>query len=199
MTTHRTLCASCGSPLSGRRQQKFCSWNCSLASIVKPAAQWRTTKCLTCEGLLKNKHQRKFCSSSCAAKHNNKNIDRHQTARGRPLSHPCANCGAQTKNQTYCCRQCKVDKIRKWNTQEERRAIKNEAWHRYMAKKKKQTPPDVDIEALRQIYINCPLGHEVDHRIPISKGGLHHPDNLQYLPISENRRKSDKIGTSAGD
>ena len=35
--------------------------------------------------------------------------------------------------------------------------------------------------------------YEVDHIIPISKGGLHHEDNLQYLTIAENRRKSDKL------
>ena len=73
-----------------------------------------------------------------------------------------------------------------------RRAQTNEAWHRYQARKKNQTPPDVDIKALQQIYRNCPPGHEVDHIIPISKGGLHSPENLQYLTIKENRQKSNK-------
>ena len=35
--------------------------------------------------------------------------------------------------------------------------------------------------------------HHVDHRIPATKGGLHHPDNLQILTASENRKKRDKI------
>lgn len=85
----------------------------------------------------------------------------------------------------------------KYATEEERykanRAIKNEAWHRYMARRRNQTPPDVDIKALQQIYLNCPDGYEVDHRIPIARGGLHHPDNLQYLTISDNRRKWKKM------
>tara|TARA_S200002703_G_scaffold56154_2_gene48757 strand:- start:43 stop:591 length:549 start_codon:yes stop_codon:yes gene_type:complete len=46
------------------------------------------------------------------------------------------------------------------------------------------------------MYLNCPKGYEVDHIIPISKGGKHHPDNLQYLTIEENRRKANKILTS---
>lgn len=69
----------------------------------------------------------------------------------------------------------------------------NEAWARYMAKRRNQTPPDVDIEALQEFYRNCPEGYEVDHIIPISKGGQHTLENLQYLTISDNRRKSNKI------
>jgi 5-methylcytosine-specific restriction endonuclease McrA len=62
-----------------------------------------------------------------------------------------------------------------------------------MAKRKNQTPDNVDIKALQQFYLNCPNGYEVDHIIPISKGGLHTLENLQYLTISENRRKSNKV------
>jgi hypothetical protein len=47
-------------------------------------------------------------------------------------------------------------------------------------------------ERTMKMYIECPKGYEVDHIIPISKGGKHHPDNLQYLTISENRKKSNK-------
>lgn len=73
------------------------------------------------------------------------------------------------------------------------RAVHNEAWQRYMTKKKNQTPNNADIPAMQQFYINCPVGYEVDHIIPISKGGLHSIENLQYLTISENRKKSNKI------
>jgi 5-methylcytosine-specific restriction endonuclease McrA len=62
-----------------------------------------------------------------------------------------------------------------------------------MAKRKNQTPTDVDIKKLQEIYLKCPNGHEVDHVIPISKGGLHSPENLQYLTVSENRKKSNKL------
>ena len=76
---------------------------------------------------------------------------------------------------------------------ERHKAMHNEAWHRYMAKKKNQTPDDVDIKELQIFYLNCPIGYEVDHIIPVSKGGLHCIENLQYLTISENRKKSNKI------
>lgn len=66
-------------------------------------------------------------------------------------------------------------------------------------------------EKINQIYINakrmeqiisvCPvfddpfLGRKVhvDHIIPLSRGGRHHPDNLQILLMSQNLRKNDKI------
>lgn len=46
-----------------------------------------------------------------------------------------------------------------------------------------------------KFYKNCPKGYEVDHIIPISKGGLHKLSNLQYLTFKENRSKKDKILT----
>lgn len=46
---------------------------------------------------------------------------------------------------------------------------------------------------IKQFYKNRPQGHHVDHIVPISLGGLHRLDNLQYLPIEENRRKFNKL------
>lgn len=48
-------------------------------------------------------------------------------------------------------------------------------------------------DQLIEIYSNCPLGYEVDHIHPLSKGGLHVPWNLQYLSINENRSKGNKL------
>jgi 5-methylcytosine-specific restriction endonuclease McrA len=64
---------------------------------------------------------------------------------------------------------------------------------RYQARKLGQMPPDADHDKIKEIYANCPKGHEVDHKIPISRGGLHHQDNLQYLPMLDNRRKGSKL------
>ncbi len=44
-----------------------------------------------------------------------------------------------------------------------------------------------------EFYKNCPQDHEVDHILPLSKGGLHCMSNLQYLTRSENRSKWCKI------
>lgn len=57
------------------------------------------------------------------------------------------------------------------------------------------TPPWADREAIRQIYKDCPEGHEVDHVIPIRGrmvSGLHVEANLQYLRAKANKQKFNK-------
>jgi hypothetical protein len=146
-------------------------------------------KCLQCSKLLSG-CQKKFCSSSCSATYSNLRTPRR--LKSSPLWHTCPACNTLTKNVRYCSNECKP-KLTAQERQIRHKAIHNEAWQRYMAKRKNQTPKNVDIETLQQFYINCPDGHEVDHIIPVSKGGLHCLENLQYLTISENRRKSNKI------
>lgn len=74
-----------------------------------------------------------------------------------------------------------------------KRARYNASWAKYMATKKNQTPSDVDLVAIRKFYESCPVGYEVDHIIPVSKGGLHTLTNLQYLTQTDNRQKSNKL------
>lgn len=152
--------------------------------------------CLCCNTILKGRDQKRFCSTSCAAKINNLGRDK------KPKGHNCPICNKALKsiNLKHCSRTCAAEskaRIRRRFPDLDRklsdRVICREAWQRYKAKKVLQTPLNVDIKILQEIYLNCPEGYEVDHKIPISKGGLHHPDNLQYLLKSENRKKSNKL------
>jgi len=164
--------------------QKFCSTNC-----VREAKQSKKQlhPCLVCNELTLNP---KFCSHSCAASHNNTVKPKREKQ-----YKICPTCGSQHRRQKYCSDDCNPNRL-KLSVEEKYfyvRAKKNEAWQRYMAKRKNQTPANIDIKALQEFYLNCPKGYEVDHIIPISKGGLHSLENLQYLTISENRKKSNKI------
>lgn len=64
---------------------------------------------------------------------------------------------------------------------------------RYRAKKLRVLDPLANKDKIREIYLACPEGFEVDHIVPLSKGGKHHEDNLQYLTIAENRRKNNRM------
>lgn len=48
-------------------------------------------------------------------------------------------------------------------------------------------------DEIREFYRNCPEGYEVDHIVPIAKGGKHHVSNLQYLTWKENSQKAVNI------
>lgn len=63
------------------------------------------------------------------------------------------------------------------------------------AAKLQRTPIWADLEAIKEVYKNCPVGHEIDHIIPLrgnNVSGLHVFENLQYLTQTENRKKANK-------
>lgn len=60
--------------------------------------------------------------------------------------------------------------------------------------------PDADLELIAGLYVKCyeisketGIKHEVDHIIPVIRGGYHHQDNMQILPESLNRSKGHQI------
>lgn len=70
---------------------------------------------------------------------------------------------------------------------------------KYYAAKLNAVPSDVNLEKIQLYYTICgylnkdiPKMWDVDHIIPLSKGGLHHEDNLQILLGALNRKKSNK-------
>ena len=80
-------------------------------------------------------------------------------------------------------------------------AKKNHHTAKYRANKRLATPKWLSAEQLEDIemlYVFCELfeGYEVDHIVPLvhpQVHGLHVPWNLQILPATENRRKSNRF------
>ena len=70
---------------------------------------------------------------------------------------------------------------------------------RYRTRKRQQLPPTANNHAIKAIYYECRriseetgIPHEVDHIIPVSKGGLHEENNLQIITRTENRAKGSR-------
>ena len=132
---------------------------------------------------------------------NSQGLGIHKKTCGQRRTYECKICGTEalhshSKTNQYCSHKCaqearKVVKDEAWYKR--KRAVANEAWARYHARKLNQTPADADRKLIQEIYKNCPEGHEVDHIVPISKGGLHHQDNLQYLTPTDNKRKGNRL------
>lgn len=196
MPTYTTIiCKFCNKSfdaLPRYKNKQFCNNNCH--QLFRSAnKRVGLSNCINCNNTLLNA-QYKFCSHSCSATFVNSN--KSNDARKHPKKE-CITCKTITTNPKYCCKKCSgIDKI-KYITEDEKlkakRAKGREAYARYTAKKKYQTPVDEDLTAIKIFYKNCPAGHEVDHIIPISKGGHHSITNLQYLLKSDNRKKGAKL------
>lgn len=151
-------------------------------------------KCLECQSEIKSKSAKKFCCQSCAASYNNRGVRRHGKEPGN-----CEYCGNKKSSpaRKYCSSKCSGYARKKYKNNEEllnaTRIQSRQRSSKYRASLKNQTPVDANLELIKEIYANCPKGYEVDHIIPINKGGLHHEDNLQYLTVKENRSKKDKL------
>ena len=151
-------------------------------------------RCIECGTEITSKWAKKFCSRSCSSSHNNKGVRRHGRDPGN-----CEYCGERksSADRKYCSSKCAGDARRKYKTEDVLKKVEREQSRqrsaKYRAALRNQTPSNANMEKIKEIYANCPEGYEVDHIIPINKGGLHHEDNLQYLTIKENRSKKDRL------
>lgn len=93
------------------------------------------------------------------------------------------------------CKTCRNEYTSQW--QKDNKAKVNAKTRAYQAKKAMALAHWADLDAIAEFYNKCSEGYEVDRIVPIAGKyvcGLHTLENLQYLTISENRRKSNKYG-----
>jgi len=119
----------------------------------------------------------------------------------------CKHCGSYKKYTSSCgCVDCNIKRnVQKLYDNELMKPYKtksknNAKTYRYRMKKKNQMPDNVDHLKILNFYKEAELLtketgiiHHVDHIIPVSKGGLHHQDNLQVITKIENLKKGNKI------
>jgi hypothetical protein len=146
-------------------------------------------QCKNCNSLITSLHAKVFCTRSCSASYNNRGKTRK---RSRPLEY-CIVCGnlKASVNRKFCSIQCSSESRKK--TDEYKRAKNAQAQSHYRAKKYRVVDPSANKEKILEFYKNRPAGYEVDHIIPLSRGGKHHEDNLQYLLKEDNRKKNNRF------
>ena len=93
-----------------------------------------------------------------------------------------------------------ANRERERNTQQNWERANREKRRSYVAKRRaaklKATPAWADPKKIKEIYLNCPPGHHVDHYFPLQSPimcGLHVENNLQYLPAKENISKGNRV------
>ncbi len=122
---------------------------------------------------------------------------------------PCKRCGSFERYvSTKGCVPCSIERgLEKLNNEELMKPYRtkekiNNKTYRYRSKKNNGISELTKEEnnRIEEIYKECAriteetgILHHVDHIHPISKGGRHHPDNLQILTAVENISKSNKL------
>ena len=89
------------------------------------------------------------------------------------------------------------EKIKAWQKEyrENNRGVFRAIQAKRRARNLQATPAWASLEAIKEIYVQCPKGHHVDHIVPLqgkSVCGFHVENNLQYLKAKENIRKGNR-------
>ena len=192
------ICSTQFVPNKGRANVgRFCSLTCvgiHQKSVAKDRYLASPKNCRNCNDIIPyEKRDNKFCCQSCAATYNNQGVRRH----GQPAG-VCAYCDQpkDSASRRFCSIECFGKANVKYGTTEAKIDATRSTWRasqaKWRAKGYRKLDQSANAQKVKEIYAICPPGYEVDHIMPLSRGGKHHEDNLQYLPMLENRRKGNR-------
>jgi|TARA_S200002703_G_C3625486_1_gene192076 hypothetical protein len=148
---------------------------CKKCGVEKPHAEFSKDK-KTKDGLF-------YCCKACASEHRKKyyEVNREQECE-------------RNKKYKEENREQVLEQKKKWREANPHICRANCQKHRARKKEAAVDLTDNERLAIQLIHEDAHiLGWHVDHIVPLSKGGLHHPDNLQIVRSSYNLSKKDKL------
>lgn len=122
----------------------------------------------------------------------------------RPRCKECTSIADRTYNKKHSKKRAKTTREWQKNNPKRYKKILTKALNKRKEAILAQTPEQTALElsAMDSLYImarilsnSCGEPFHVDHIIPISKGGLHHFDNLQIISAEENLKKGNYLAS----
>ncbi len=201
----RSACKLCrkteGDP-EARRQQKRHFWAKNKDKINKKRKQWRldnSDKAKQYERAYRAKNKERMREYSKQWRLDNPDIFKQYT-KASYHKHKEKNKEVIQKYRENNKEKIKLT-VKRWQklNKEEQRPKRAAILAKYRASKLQAVPPWLGRELkseIKQIYIDCPKGYQVDHIVPLQGKnirGLHVPWNLQYLTAEENQIKGNRF------
>lgn len=193
-------CATCGRAFYAqkhRHEQKFCSYACRPKMPLGPRISRTCEVCDKPFDVLPHRENARFCSQWCMGSHHmTKKHAANRIDASSPDRKVCRACGVEKPKTQFFRHADALDGYRT-DCKRCRRGVSSLRRERV----RQATPPWVDFEAIRALYIQADImsevtgvPHHVDHYYPI-KGktmcGLHVAANMRIVPDTVNARKHD--------
>lgn len=202
-------CVGCGSWFSKPKSQAHRYKSCSAECRARTSRAARERQCLHCGtkffvkelGIIRRGGGR-YCSNECSRKATlpalrseaaRKKIAAAKWKGGRAASMQRYRESGKERISKQIWRSKNIERVREWGRQHDAKRPEHAAAQgaRRRARLRSQICSHADCPAaIRALYRSRPSGHEVDHIVPIARGGMHCINNLQILSKEENRRKA---------
>lgn len=207
MRLPKAVCKHCGKSFQPdkKKESTFCSRDCAFEHKKAEPKQPRVCICPICGLEFPGRYRRKFCSDDCLDEKNRHRSYENSAKRKRAVELDCKECGRAfvpeygNKCRIFCSTKClskynrrishsvrraRICKASKIDWFDPRFILKRDHWQCYLCGVK--TPKNLR----GSIHPDAP---EVDHVVPLSKGGTHTEDNVRCICRRCNQMKSDSL------
>ena len=205
--SRRFTCAGCGqSQLADRSDRKYCSRECRFNEMKRNAPAKAPVLCVVCRATITGHRGKSYCSATCRRSLAKKQLYIPRPVRPATACHTCRSLipgRSIGRSPKFCSKKCRY---RSPDFQSSKRAAKaarkaitrgNDAERfdpveifrrdKWRCRQCRQRTPS----ALRGRYL--PNAPELDHVVPLARGGSHTRDNVQCLCRACNGKKGAKL------